>query len=77
VGHRFQVYLPWEYFIPGSIIHSGRVDDSVTVGCTVTAVLVFLSYAIVLNTVVPISLYVRYRLLQLNYNNYYYYYYCY
>jgi len=41
-------------------MHSGRVDQSVTVGSTVTAVLVFLSYAIVLNTVVPISLYVRY-----------------
>ena len=59
VGHRFQIYLPWEHFIPGSSMHSGRVDKSVTVGSTVTSVLVLLSYAIVLNTVVPISLYVR------------------
>lgn len=43
-----QVYLPWEKIIP-----SGTFQ-----GATVIGLLVFFSYAIVLNTVVPISLYV-------------------
>lgn len=48
VGIDFQVYLPWERIIP-----KGTVQ-----GATVIGLLVFFSYAIVLNTVVPISLYV-------------------
>ncbi|KAJ6635423.1 Phospholipid-transporting ATPase ID, partial [Pseudolycoriella hygida] len=48
VGQYFQVYLPWEKIIP-----SGTFQ-----GATVIGLLVFFSYAIVLNTVVPISLYV-------------------
>lgn len=48
VGRYFQVYLPWDTLVP---------SDPVT-GAAVIAILVFFSYAIVLNTVVPISLYV-------------------
>lgn len=43
------MYLPWD----------ARVPDDPVGGATVIALLVFFSYAIVLNTVVPISLYVR------------------
>jgi phospholipid-translocating ATPase len=48
-GQYFQVFLPWETIIPSEPL----------TGSTVIAFLVFFSYAIVLNTVVPISLYVR------------------
>ncbi|XP_065308514.1 phospholipid-transporting ATPase ID isoform X1 [Dermacentor albipictus] len=48
-GQFFRVYLPWDKVI--------RSDNTVG-GATAIAVLVFFSYAIVLNTVVPISLYV-------------------
>ena len=47
-GQYFRVYLPWDKIVP----------DNPKSGATVIAVLVFFSYAIVLNTVVPISLYV-------------------
>ncbi|XP_012541424.1 phospholipid-transporting ATPase ID isoform X6 [Monomorium pharaonis] len=48
VGRYFQVYLPWDSLVPSEPI----------TGATVIALLVFFSYSIVLNTVVPISLYV-------------------
>ncbi|XP_066581094.1 phospholipid-transporting ATPase ID isoform X5 [Prorops nasuta] len=48
VGRYFQVYLPWDSLVPSEPL----------AGATVIALLVFFSYAIVLNTVVPISLYV-------------------
>ena len=48
-GYKFQDYLLWEDF----------VSDNRHLGATVIAALVFLSYVIILNTVVPISLYVR------------------
>ncbi|XP_059621420.1 phospholipid-transporting ATPase ID isoform X2 [Phlebotomus argentipes] len=48
VGQYFQKYLPWPSIIPNGTIQ----------GATVIGLLVFFSYAIVLNTVVPISLYV-------------------
>ncbi|XP_026463046.1 phospholipid-transporting ATPase ID isoform X2 [Ctenocephalides felis] len=48
VGRDFQVYLPWDSIVPREPL----------TGSTVIAFLVFFSYAIVLNTVVPISLYV-------------------
>ncbi|XP_012160647.1 phospholipid-transporting ATPase ID isoform X2 [Ceratitis capitata] len=48
IGQHFQVYLPWENIIPKNVAQ----------GSTVIGLLVFFSYAIVLNTVVPISLYV-------------------
>jgi phospholipid-translocating ATPase len=56
VGHKFQVYLPWETFVPGSM---AKPDGTVGAGSTVIALMVFFSYVIILNTVVPISLYVR------------------
>lgn len=48
IGQHFQIYLPWDRFIPKEI----------TAGATFIGFLVFFSYAIVLNTFVPISLYV-------------------
>ncbi|XP_025157793.1 phospholipid-transporting ATPase ID isoform X7 [Harpegnathos saltator] len=48
LGRYFQVYLPWDSLVPSEPI----------AGATVIALLVFFSYSIVLNTVVPISLYV-------------------
>lgn len=49
-GQYFRLYLPWDSLVP---------QDSVSGGASVTALLVFFSYGIVMNTVVPISLYVR------------------
>ncbi|XP_076466035.1 phospholipid-transporting ATPase ID-like [Babylonia areolata] len=54
-GYDFQAFLPWEYFIP----------ERKAVGATVIAFLVFLSYTIILNTVVPISLYVSVEIIRL------------
>lgn len=48
VGRYFQVYLPWDTLVPSEPLG----------GAVVIAFLVFFSYAIVMNTVVPISLYV-------------------
>ncbi|RNA03344.1 phospholipid-transporting ATPase ID-like, partial [Brachionus plicatilis] len=47
-GFDFQLYLPWDSF----------VSKERNVGSTTISLLVFLSYLIILNTVVPISLYV-------------------
>lgn len=49
IGQHFKIYLPWEPIIPSDPI----------LGSLTIATLVFFSYAIVLNTLVPISLYVR------------------
>ncbi|CAG5116517.1 unnamed protein product, partial [Candidula unifasciata] len=54
-GYDFQVYLPWESFI----------DRQKEQGAVTIAVLVFLSYIIILNTVVPISLYVSVEIIRL------------
>ncbi|CAE1294793.1 E7.6.2.1 [Acanthosepion pharaonis] len=59
-GYRFQGFFPWEYFIPGSFV--GNRQGSKAAGATIKALLVFLSYIIILNTVVPISLYVSFTL---------------
>ncbi|KRT86590.1 hydrolase, partial [Oryctes borbonicus] len=48
VGRYFQTFLPWDSLVPSEPLG----------GATIIALLVFFSYAIVLNTVVPISLYV-------------------
>lgn len=48
VGRYFTVFLPWDSLVPVEPLG----------GATIIALLVFFSYAIVLNTVVPISLYV-------------------
>jgi len=59
-GARFQEILPWESFIPGSIArHDDGDDESTAGGATIIGVMTFFSYIIVLNTLVPISLYVR------------------
>lgn len=57
VNYEFQVYLPWESYVPGT--YQNTKEGSVAEGATVISLLVFFSYIIVLNTVVPISLYVR------------------
>lgn len=56
VGSKYTVYLPWESFVPGSADKAGNVEE----GATTISLLVFFSYIIIFNTVVPISLYVRY-----------------
>lgn len=54
-GRFFQIYLPWDKLVP---------SDPIT-GATIISLLVFFSYAIVLNTVVPISLYVSVEVIRL------------
>ncbi|XP_075210941.1 ATPase phospholipid transporting 8B [Lycorma delicatula] len=49
MGYIFQIFLPWDNIIP---------KDPPWLGAIVISLLVFFSYVIVLNTVVPISLYV-------------------
>lgn len=55
VGRYFQVFLPWDTLVPLEPLG----------GATIIALLVFFSYAIVLNTVVPISLYVSVEVIRL------------
>ncbi|XP_013396894.1 phospholipid-transporting ATPase ID isoform X2 [Lingula anatina] len=55
-GFDFQLYLPWEDYIPGTSL--GTTSGTKEAGATVLALMVFFSYVIILNTVVPISLYV-------------------
>lgn len=54
-GRYFQIYLPWDKLVPSEPI----------TGATIISLLVFFSYAIVLNTVVPISLYVSVEVIRL------------
>ncbi|XP_048732030.2 phospholipid-transporting ATPase ID-like isoform X2 [Ostrea edulis] len=61
VGTKFTVYLPWESFVPGSAGKSGNVTE----GATTIALLIFFSYIIIFNTVVPISLYVSVEMIRL------------
>lgn len=49
-GQYFRIYLPWDSAVVPK--------DSPRAGAAIIALLIFFSYAIVLNTVVPISLYV-------------------
>jgi len=55
IGYDFQAYLPWDLLVPQEPVS----------GATVISLLVFFSYAIVLNTVVPISLYVSVEVIRL------------
>jgi phospholipid-translocating ATPase len=55
-GQYFRPYLPWDPLIP---------TESAAAGSTIIALLIFFSYAIVLNTVVPISLYVSVEVIRL------------
>uniref|UniRef100_A0A8C0W769 Phospholipid-transporting ATPase n=1 Tax=Castor canadensis TaxID=51338 RepID=A0A8C0W769_CASCN len=54
-GYHFQVFLPWEDYVSSSVV---------------SAILTFWSYFIVLNTMVPISLYVSVEIIRLG-NSYY------
>ncbi|XP_076059333.1 ATPase phospholipid transporting 8B isoform X2 [Oratosquilla oratoria] len=54
-GQYFRDFLPWDKLVPSEVAG----------GATVIALLVFFSYAIVLNTVVPISLYVSVEVIRL------------
>ncbi len=55
VGYDFRIYLPWETY----------VSDDQQIGALEKSLLVFLSYIIILNTVVPISLYVSIEFIRL------------
>ncbi|XP_031638674.1 phospholipid-transporting ATPase ID isoform X2 [Contarinia nasturtii] len=55
IGQHFTVFLPWEKIIPNDPVR----------GPTIIGLLVFFSYAIVANTVVPISLYVSVEVIRL------------
>jgi phospholipid-translocating ATPase len=55
VGFDFRIYLPWETYI----------SDDQRIGALENSLLVFLSYIIILNTVVPISLYVSVEFIRL------------
>ncbi|XP_022330149.1 phospholipid-transporting ATPase ID-like isoform X3 [Crassostrea virginica] len=61
VGTKFTVYLPWESFVPGSADKAGNVEE----GATTISLLIFFSYIIIFNTVVPISLYVSVEMIRL------------
>lgn len=61
VGSKYTVYLPWESFVPGSADKAGNVEE----GATTISLLVFFSYIIIFNTVVPISLYVSVEMIRL------------
>lgn len=60
-GNDFQIFLPWDWYVPGSPDKDGSVQE----GATVASLLVFFSYIIILNTVVPISLYVSVEIIRL------------
>jgi len=55
IGYNFKVFLPWDAVVP----------EEKVAGATVISLLVFFSYVIVLNTVVPISLYVSVEVIRL------------
>uniref|UniRef100_A0A0N7ZAC6 Phospholipid-transporting ATPase n=1 Tax=Scylla olivacea TaxID=85551 RepID=A0A0N7ZAC6_SCYOL len=55
IGQYFRDYLPWDTLIPSEPVS----------GAAVIGLLIFFSYAIVLNTVVPISLYVSVEVIRL------------
>ena len=60
-GVQFQAILPWEHFIPGSVVGAGDDQSNTAGGATIIGIMTFFSYIIILNTLVPISLYVRYQ----------------
>jgi len=55
IGFNFKLFLPWDTVVP----------EEKVAGATVISLLVFFSYVIVLNTVVPISLYVSVEVIRL------------
>jgi len=60
VGFKFQAYLPWERFVPGSVLAAGNATEFHVSGPVVLALLNFVAYIITLSSLIPISLYVRY-----------------
>ena len=58
-GVQFQAILPWEIFIPGSVAGDDGDQSDTAGGATIIGIMTFFSYIIILNTLVPISLYVR------------------
>jgi len=60
IGFRFQAYLPWEKFVPGSVLAAGNATAFHVSGPIVLALLNFVAYIITLSSLIPISLYVRY-----------------
>lgn len=56
IGQYFQSFLPWDKLVPNKEPIEGAV---------IISLLVFFSYAIILNTVVPISLYVSVEVIRL------------
>ena len=59
IGFKFQAYLPWESFVPGSVLASGDSTGFHVSGPIVLALLNFVAYIITLSSLIPISLYVR------------------
>jgi len=59
IGHKFQAYLPWEEFVPGSVLAPGNTTVFHVGGPIVLSLLNFVAYVITLSSVIPISLYVR------------------
>jgi len=60
IGFNFQAYLPWEDFVPGSVLAPGNATEFHFSGPVVLALLNFVAYVITLSSIIPISLYVRY-----------------
>ena len=58
IGFRFQAYLPWEEFVPGSVLAAGNVTAFHISGPVVLALLNFVAYIVTLSSVIPISLYI-------------------
>jgi len=60
VGFKFQAYLPWEEFVPGSVLVASNATVFHVSGPLVLALLNYVAYIIMLSSLIPISLYVRY-----------------
>jgi len=60
IGFKFQAYLPWEEFVPGSVLVAGNATEFHVSGPIVLALLNYVAYIITLSSLIPISLYVRY-----------------
>ena len=56
VGMRFQIYQPWESFMP---------QDNIAGAFILRAIMIYLSYFILFNTFVPVSLYVSVEVVRL------------
>jgi len=59
IGFKFQVYLPWEEFVPASMLVAGNATEFSALGPVVLSLLNYVAYLITLSSLIPISLYVR------------------